>query len=251
MPQASARGGRIGTLPTKNFDCLALPTGRPTTTCTRWPSISWVSSAVEITEASAITSKVRVAALDVERRESRHVAQQRREMVALDVGHMVGLGGGEQHLVDVRPEQELGEDAAVAVAEALQNGVEREPRVVEGVAAGEERAQHIDQHDLARVMAEVILVESRHRFPLIDLEPFRHQGAEGIRAGRIVALPDLKRRKPEIGHVAERSRTQETAGLQKAQAVTVAGASADKRNTGHAPASRPLRSRLHPVGAGR
>src|SRR5262249_7484329 len=55
-PQAPARGGRIGTLPTKNFDCLLLPTGRPTTTCTRWPSISWLSSAVEITDASAVTS---------------------------------------------------------------------------------------------------------------------------------------------------------------------------------------------------
>ena len=54
--QASGRGGRIGTLPTKNFACLLLPTGRPTTTCTRWPSISWLSSAVEITEASAVTS---------------------------------------------------------------------------------------------------------------------------------------------------------------------------------------------------
>src|SRR5262249_56104652 len=32
-PQASARGGRIGTLPTKNFDCVLLPIGRPTTTC--------------------------------------------------------------------------------------------------------------------------------------------------------------------------------------------------------------------------
>src|SRR5262249_27542294 len=34
------RGGLIGTLPTKNFDLLFAPTGRPTTTCTRWPSIS-------------------------------------------------------------------------------------------------------------------------------------------------------------------------------------------------------------------
>ena len=55
-PHASARGERIGTLPTKNFDCLLLPTGRPTTTCTRCPSISWLSSAVEITDASAVTS---------------------------------------------------------------------------------------------------------------------------------------------------------------------------------------------------
>src|SRR5262249_59350986 len=55
-PHASARGGRMGTLPTKNFACLWLPTGRPTTTCTRCPSMSWVSSAVEITEATHLTS---------------------------------------------------------------------------------------------------------------------------------------------------------------------------------------------------
>ena len=52
----AARGGRIGTLPTKNFACFVAPTGRPTTTCRRWPSISWVSSAVEMTDASAVTS---------------------------------------------------------------------------------------------------------------------------------------------------------------------------------------------------
>ena len=48
LPQASGRGGRIGTLPTKNFALVRLPIGRPTTTCTRWPSISCTSSSVEI-----------------------------------------------------------------------------------------------------------------------------------------------------------------------------------------------------------
>src|SRR5262249_16135778 len=55
-PQAPARGGRIGTLPTKNFALVLLPTGRPTPTCPRCPSISCVSSSVEITEAIAATS---------------------------------------------------------------------------------------------------------------------------------------------------------------------------------------------------
>ena len=86
--------------------------------------------------------------------------QQGGEVVALDVGHMVGLGGGEQHPVDVRAEQQLREDAAVAVAEAVEDGVEREPRILEGVAPGQQRAQHVDQHDLARIVAEVILVEA-------------------------------------------------------------------------------------------
>ena len=34
LPQASGRGGRAGTLPTKNFALVSLPTGLPTTTWT-------------------------------------------------------------------------------------------------------------------------------------------------------------------------------------------------------------------------
>ena len=58
------------------------------------------------------------------------------------------------------PNSSLREDAAVAVAEAVEDGVEREPRILEGVAPGQQRAQHVDQHDLARIVAEVILVEA-------------------------------------------------------------------------------------------
>ena len=70
----------------------------------------------------------------------------------------------------------------MAVAEALQDRVERKPRVLERVTAGQQRAQHVDQHDLTRVVAEVILVEPHHRFALVDLEALRHQRPE--RCGR-------------------------------------------------------------------
>ena len=176
-----------------------------------------------MTDASAVHVDLRVAALDLERREGRHVAQQRGEMVALDVGHMVGLGGGEQDLVDVRSAQQLGENAAVAVAEALQNRVEREPRVLERVAACQQRAQHVDQHDLARVMAKMILVERRDHLALVDLEALRHQRAERVRRKHAAPLRHVERREPEIGH--DRRATaaaEEAAGLQKAQAVPVA-----------------------------
>ena len=86
----------------------------------------------------------------------------------------------------MRPEQQLGENAAVTVAEALQNGVEREPRVVEGVAARQQRAQHIDQHDLARVMPKVVVVERRDHLALVRFETLRHQRAERVRGKRVV-----------------------------------------------------------------
>src|SRR3977135_2525801 len=54
--QASGRGGLIGTLPTKNFDCFLAPTGLPTTTWNPWPPISGKSSVVEITEASDVVA---------------------------------------------------------------------------------------------------------------------------------------------------------------------------------------------------
>ena len=214
-PQASARGGRIGTLPTKNFACF-VAAHRPA-------DHHLQALAVDLLDVLRGRDhgrerrhlELRVAALDLERGERRHVAQQRREMVALNVGNMIGLGGGEQHLVDVRTEQQLGEDAAVTVAEALQNGVEREPRVVEGVAARQQRAQHVDQHDLARVMPEVVLVERRHRLALVDFEALRHQRAERVRGERVDGLGDVERREPQIRHVAERPRHRKRPGCRK------------------------------------
>ncbi len=166
--------------------------------------------------------ELRIAAPHLDGGERRHVAQQRREVVALDVGNMVGLGGREQHLVDMRPEQQPGDDAAVAVAEAFEDGVERAPRILECVAAGEQRAQHVDQHDLPRIAAEVLLVEPRHRLALVDVETLRHQRAERMRREHLGALGHVEGREPEIRHVSERAATQEAARLQEAQTVPVA-----------------------------
>src|SRR5262249_36921779 len=93
---------------------------------------------------------------------------------------------------------------------------------VEGVATGEQRAQHVDEHDLARVLAEMILVEPRHLLPLVDFKALRHQRAERMGRKRVDALGDLERRKPQVGHLAERAAAQKPAGLKKAQAVAVA-----------------------------
>ena len=78
-----------------------------------------------------------VGAAHIERGKGRHAAQQLRQMVALDIGHMVGLGRCEQHPIDVRAAQQFCDDAAVAVAKTFQDGGKREPGVVEGLAAGQ------------------------------------------------------------------------------------------------------------------
>ena len=118
-PQASARGGRIGTLPTKNFDCV-VAADRPADHHLQALAVDLLRIFRRRDDGGERRDiQLRIAAPDLERGERRHVAQQRRQMVALDVGNMIGLGGGEQHLVDVRTEQQLGEDAAVSVAEAL------------------------------------------------------------------------------------------------------------------------------------
>ena len=101
--------------------------------------------------------------------------------------------------------------------------VERQPGIVEGVAPGEQRAQHVDQHDLPAIMAEVLVVEARHRLALVDLEALRHQRAKRMRRERIGALDDIERREPQVRHVAEVAAAQEAARLQETQTVVVAG----------------------------
>ena len=203
-PQASARGGRIGTLPTKNFACFAAA-HRPADHDLQALAVDLLGVLRGRDDRRQRRHvELRVAALDLDRGEGRHVPQQRREMVALDVGHMVGLGGGEQDLVDVRSEQQLGENAAVTVAEALQNGVEREPRVLERVAARQQRAQHVDQHDLARVVPKVILVERRRPLRACRFRSAPPSARRACAAQTCRPLAHVERREPQIRHVAER-----------------------------------------------
>ena len=71
-------------------------------------------------------------------------------------------------------------------------------------------------------MAEVVLVEARHHLPLIPIEALGQQRAERAGRERVDAVGNVERRKPQIGHVAERSAAQKAPGLEKAQAVPVA-----------------------------
>ena len=90
----------------------------------------------------------------------------------LVVGHVVGLAGGEQHLVDPGREQ-AAEEAGLAVAEAPQDHRQRQPRVGEVAGAGVEAGEQVDQHDLAVEAAEMLLVEAADHLLAIGLEARR------------------------------------------------------------------------------
>src|ERR1700730_16255833 len=75
-------------------------------------------------------------------------------------------------------------------------------------------------------MPEMVLVKPAHRFTLVDLEPFRHEGAKTVRnktvrSGRIDFLSHIERGKPKIRYIRKRSSAQEAAGLKIAQPVLI------------------------------
>ena len=123
-------------------------------------------------------------------------------MIALDIRNMIGFGGREQGFVDMRTKQQLGKNPAVTIAKAIYDDPQRPPRVLEGFAAGQERVQDIYEDDLSRITPEVILVESAHRFALVDLETLRHEGAETVRRGHIALRTHIERSKPEKRRIA-------------------------------------------------
>ncbi len=120
-----------------------------------------------------------------------------------------------------------------------------QPGVVEGLTPGEQRAQHVDQHDLARVVPEVLLIEPVDRLALVDLEPLRHQRAEAVRREGLDTVGEIERREPQIRHLPERAAAQEAAGLQEAQAASIARLREKARNRDRAPAWRSPRSPVH------
>src|SRR5712671_7061767 len=142
-------------------------------------------------------------------------------MVALDFRHVIGLGSREQRLVDARTAQQPRHDAAAAVAKALQDGLHRQPRIVKGIAPGKERAQNVDQDDLARTAAKMIFVKTADGLALVHFKAIRHQGAQ--RSGdRLHTDGNIERCKPQIGHLSDVAGAEETAWLQETQSVAVA-----------------------------
>src|SRR6516162_145911 len=124
----------------------------------------------------------------------------------------------------MRAEQQAGENPAMAIAEHVHDHRKRAPRVLERLAPCEKGTQHVDQHDLPRIVPEVIETKPLHRLALVDLEALRHESAERVRSQLQSTFLHVEWRKPEVWHVAERPAAQETARLQVAQAVLVARA---------------------------
>src|SRR6202022_4119109 len=74
------------------------------------------------------------------------IGDQRFEMIALQCRHMVGLGRGKQHAIYTCAKQEA-QRTASAETERLEDRLQRQALIGEGLFAGVERAQHIDKND--------------------------------------------------------------------------------------------------------
>ena len=96
-------------------------------------------------------------------------------MIALHIGHVVGLGGGEQHPLDAHAAQQPHEDAAMPIPEAFKDHLDGHARVVECLAASQQRTEDVDQDDLPRIVVEVLVVKRRNNFVLIGFKALLHQ----------------------------------------------------------------------------
>src|SRR5262249_56640671 len=114
------------------------------------------------------------------------------------------------------------QDPTDPIAEALHDRLDGETRVLERLAAGEQRAENVDEHDLAGEIAEVLLVERRHHVRLVGREALLHQRAERAVGRALDAVGDAERREAEKRPVSERAGLEEAAGLKKGQAMLVA-----------------------------
>ena len=163
-----------------------------------------------------------VAAGDIEPRQRHHVAQECCQVVALHLGDMVGLGSGEQHLVNARAPQQPRNDAAMSIAEALEDRVDGAPRILKHFAAGQERAKNVHEHDLPGIVAEVLVIKCIDDFRLVGFKAPLHQGGERPIGRAFDTVGNIERGEPHIGILRERPRIEEAAGLQKAKSMLVA-----------------------------
>ena len=146
-------------------------------------------------------------------------AQDRLEPVVARGVDVVGLGGGEQQLVDAAHEQRA-QPVGGAGAEHAQDGFERALQIDDGIAALVERPEHVDEHDLAVEAAEVVAEERPHDVRLIALEAPRHHGGErGARVARLGA--ERERTEGEQRRALEVARHQEAARTRRVQHVVV------------------------------
>ena len=89
----------------------------------------------------------------------------------LGVVEVIGLGGGEEDLFDTLAEEELGQEGVPAGAEGGEDIAHGLAEVFDRLGSGMDRAQRIDENDLAVDPGEVIAEEGFDDFALVGLEP--------------------------------------------------------------------------------
>ena len=147
-------------------------------------------------------------------------AQDRLQPVVADVVEMVGLGGGEQDAVDARAEDRAQRRGAPG-AEGAQHLGQRVFEIAHRRRAGIERAERIDQHDLAVEAAEMVAEERLDDVGLIRLVAPLHHRRQRARS-RLDVSSHRQRREGQRRRAFEIAGHQEAAGRQGRERIGVA-----------------------------
>ena len=127
---------------------------------------------------------------------------------------VVGLGRGKQNAVDARTDQRA-EQRAPSDAEAFEDRRHRGFEVMQGIGAGVEGGERVDQHDLAIEPCEVIAEERAHDDALVGFEASPHHRPQRAR-GRLAVRWHPERCKGQRRRAGHRAGQQETPGRQQA-----------------------------------
>ena len=119
---------------------------------------------------------------------------------------MVGLGGGEQDLLDPPAAQQAAQPAIATGAKSAQHIRHGAPQVLNRLRPLMHRAQHIDQHDLAVDPGEMIAEERLHDLGLIAFITPRHLAPQTAAQGRGGLRQRGKRQHRTAGKVARQQK---------------------------------------------
>ncbi|MNY06081.1 hypothetical protein D3C86_1388230 [compost metagenome] len=125
---------------------------------------------------------------------------------------MVGLGGGDQHLVD-SPADQRRQQAVGAGAETGKHITERTLQILHGFRPAIDGLQRVDQDDLPVEAGKMLAEEGFDNDRLISVvAPFHHGAQRAL--GRFLVGEARKRREGQCGRPFQIAGHQETAGRQ-------------------------------------
>jgi hypothetical protein len=108
------------------------------------------------------------------------------------------------------------------ITEAFQDRVDGAPRVLEHLAAGQERAKDVHKHHLPRIVAEVLVIKRHDDFGLVGFKAPLHQGSKGPVSRALDTVGNVERGEPHVGIFPERTGIEEAAGLKEVEPMLVA-----------------------------